>query len=384
MQYWLHMVNRVSWIERIEKAWTRKNVVWLSGVRRAGKTFLSRSLDDIRYYDCELPRTRREMEDPEAFLEDHKGHRIVLDEIHRLPNPSELLKIAADYFPTTRVLATGSSTLGASARFRDSLSGRKSEVWLTPMTLDDMNHFSNPLLKHRLLCGGLPPFFMADNLPDAEYQDWFDAFWAKDILELFRLERRHSFLRFFELLLVQSGGMFEATRFAAPCEVSRTTISKYLSVLESTYVMHVIRPFSSRKAAEIVSAPKVYAFDTGFVCAFRGWNDLRDDDMGLLWEHFVLNELQAEMQQRTISYWRDKRGHEIDFVMSERSGEPAAVECKWSSHSFDPENILSFRTRYPGGSSYVVAGDVDSTFSRMYGGTKVEFVSLSCLKNALC
>lgn len=384
MQYWLHMVNRVSWIERIEKAWTRKNVVWLSGVRRAGKTFLSRSLDDIRYYDCELPRTRREMEDPEAFLEDHKGHRIVLDEIHRLPNPSELLKIAADYFPTTRVLATGSSTLGASARFRDSLSGRKSEVWLTPMTLDDMNHFSNPLLKHRFLCGGLPPFFMADNLPDAEYQDWFDAFWAKDILELFRLERRHSFLRFFELLLVQSGGMFEATRFAAPCEVSRTTISKYLSVLESTYVMHVIRPFSSRKAAEIVSAPKVYAFDTGFVCAFRGWNDLRDDDMGLLWEHFVLNELQAEMQQRTISYWRDKRGHEIDFVMSERSGEPAAVECKWSSHSFDPENILSFRTRYPGGSSYVVAGDVDSTFSRMYGGTKVEFVSLSCLKNALC
>ena len=57
----------------------------------------------------------------------------VLDEIHRLPNPSELLKIAADHYPDIRILSTGSSTLGASARFRDTLAGRKQEVWLTPM-----------------------------------------------------------------------------------------------------------------------------------------------------------------------------------------------------------------------------------------------------------
>ncbi len=59
--------------------------------------------------------------------------RVVLDEIPRLPNPSELLKIAADHFPDRCILATGSSTLGASSRFRDTLAGRKSELWLTPM-----------------------------------------------------------------------------------------------------------------------------------------------------------------------------------------------------------------------------------------------------------
>lgn len=62
---------------------------------------------------------------------------------------------------------------------------------------------------------------------------------------LFRLERRQSFQRFAELLFVQGGGMFEATRFARDCEVSRTTISNYLAVLEATFVAHVLRPFSA-------------------------------------------------------------------------------------------------------------------------------------------
>ena len=101
-----------------------------------------------------------------------------------------------------------------------------------------------------------------------------DAYWAKDVQELFRLERRSSFQKFTELLMTQSGGLFEASRFAARCEVSRTTIGNYLKVLEATFVAHVIRPFSTHRPTEIVSAPKVYGFDTGFVAYYRGWQDL--------------------------------------------------------------------------------------------------------------
>src|SRR5213595_2425790 len=102
------MVNRPFWSTRIEEGWRRRSVLWLRGVRRVGKTTLAQSLPDIEYFDCELPRVRRMMEDPEAFLEKIRGKRIVLDEIHRLPNPSEILKIAADHFRDIRVLATGS------------------------------------------------------------------------------------------------------------------------------------------------------------------------------------------------------------------------------------------------------------------------------------
>ena len=127
------MVNRFYWIERVEESWRHRSVLWLRGVRRAGKTMLAQSLKNVEYFDCELPRVRRSMEDPEPFLETLRGKRVVFDEVHRLANPSELLKIAADHFPAVRVLATGSSTLGASSRFRDTLTGRKTELWLTPM-----------------------------------------------------------------------------------------------------------------------------------------------------------------------------------------------------------------------------------------------------------
>ena len=73
-------------------------MLWISGVRRIGKTCLCRMVPGLQYFDCELPRVRRMMVDPEAFLEDLKGERIVLDEIHRLDNPSEVLKIAADHY----------------------------------------------------------------------------------------------------------------------------------------------------------------------------------------------------------------------------------------------------------------------------------------------
>jgi predicted AAA+ superfamily ATPase len=222
------MVKRHFWIDQLEGAWKRRSVVWLSGVRRAGKTVLSQSLRDIEYFDCELPRVRRMIDDPEGFLQANRGRRIVLDEIHRLEQPSEILKIAADHFPDTRILATGSSTLGASARFRDTLAGRKEELWLTPMTTGDLKDFARVDLRHRFLHGGLPPFFLEKELPERDFQEWMDAYWAKDIQELFRLERRRSFQKFAELLMAQSAGSSRRRGLTGPAksvELRSRTIS---------------------------------------------------------------------------------------------------------------------------------------------------------------
>lgn len=377
------MVQRQFWLKRLEALWEKRSVVWLSGVRRAGKTVLCRSLARVEYFDCELPRVRRLLAEPEDFLRGVRGRRIVLDEIHRLGNPSELLKIAADHFTDVRIVATGSSTLGAARKFRDTLAGRKAELWLTPITLADLEDFGQPSLPHRLLHGGLPPYFLSEELPEREFQEWMDAYWAKDIQELFRLERRHAFQTFVELLLAQSGGIFEATKFAAPCEVSRSTIQNYLRVLEATFVVHLLRPFSSRRQNEIIAAPKVYGFDTGFVCAHRGWTALRREDMGHLWEHFVLNEIHASTQSRDIRYWRDKRGHEVDFIWLRRGHPPLAIECKWSADHFTPENLRSFAAQYPKAELVVVAQDVERVHRRSFGPVEVTFMSLRGLVERL-
>jgi predicted AAA+ superfamily ATPase len=393
------MYSRSFWATRIRSAWQRRSVVWLKGVRRVGKTVLVRSLLDAEYFDCELPRVRREMEDSEAFLRALGGRTVVLDEVHRLAAPSELLKIAADHFPDTRVLATGSSSLSATAKFADTLTGRKEEVWLTPLLLRELETadtltgrkeevwltplllreletFERPDLDHRMLRGGLPPFLLAEELPERDFQEWMDAFWAKDVLELFRLRQRAPFLRFVELLLLHSGGMFEATRYARPCEVSRTTISNYLQILETTLVAHVVRPFSRRPRAEIVSAPKVYGFDTGFVCYYNGWTSLRPEDRGRLWEHIVLNELHAHLPPGAkLRYWRTRHGNEIDFVLLRRGADPIAIECKWSWDAFDARNLRVFRTHYPEGRNYLVAHDVDRPLEREISGVRLHIVS---------
>jgi predicted AAA+ superfamily ATPase len=248
------------------------------------------------------------------------------------------------------------------------------------MIAADLADFGSGDLPHRFLHGGLPPLFLAERLPEHDFQDWIDAYWAKDIQDLFRLQRRWPFQRFLELLFAQSGGMFETTAFSAPCEVSRQTISNYLSAPEATFVAHVVRPFSTRRATEIKAAPKVYGFDTGFVCFYRGWDALRPEDLGYLWEHFVLNEIQARLQRREVRYWRSKRGAEVDFVLARRGERgPIAVECKWRAASFEPGGLAAFRRLYPDGKSFVVAPDVDTPYRRSYDGFEVEFVPLERL-----
>lgn len=374
---------RTYWLDKLETAWEQRSVLWLSGVRRVGKTVLCQSLDQIEYFDCELPRVRQQLEDPQLFLENMRGKRIVLDEIHRLANPSQLLKIAADHFPETRVIATGSSTLQASARFKDTLTGRKTEIWLTPMMSRDLEDFGDTSLAHRFKAGGLPPYFLSDDPRDNEYREWIDSYWAKDIQELFRLERHWSFQRFLELLFINSGGIFEATKYAQPCEISRPTVSNYLNAMEATWVAHVVRPYSTHLPSEIVSAPKVYAFDTGFVCYFKGWQELRSEDMGLFWEHYVLNEIQSRSQSGDVRYWRDKSGHEIDFVLLKRGQAPIAIECKWSASTAKTQNLRAFRKRYPKGENWLVANDVDRSYQRAEDGLKIEFIGINDLARRL-
>ena len=108
----------------------------------------------------------------------------------------------------------------------------------------------------------------------------------------------------------------------------------------------------------------------------RGWRVIRDEDLGTLWEHLVLNEIQAQLQTREINYWRDKRKHEIDFILARRGQAPHAIECKWTAGAFDPTNLLAFRRQHPEGTNWVVATDVDRPFTRNWNGVAARFVDL--------
>lgn len=367
--------DRPHWHARLDSAWKSASIVWLTGVRRTGKTVLARSRDDAEFLNCDLPSVQRRLADPESFLEGVEGGTVVLDEVHQLPDPSQLLKIAADVYPDLRILATGSSTLAATKKFRDSLTGRKRVVELLPVLAEELPAFGVKRIEHRLLRGGLPPALLADEFDPVFYSEWLDSYYARDVQELFKLRSRSEFLKFVELVLRQSGGTFEVASLAKHVGVSRPTIMAWLDILEATHVVHFVRPFAGGGRREILAQPKLYGFDTGFVCHARGWHDLRADDLGLLWEHLVLDQLLAVPFDEVFT-WRDKQRREVDFVIPGGRDVVHALECKWSVDAFEPRGLVAFREHYPKGRNYLVSPGVSAPYERRIAGLSVTVCSV--------
>lgn len=371
------MVERPFWIERVVGAWKRRPIVWLSGVRRVGKTSLARMIPNATYLNCDLPSTVRRLEDPEVFFK-AQGRKsvIVLDEIHRLRDPSNVLKIAADAFPHLRILATGSSTLAATKKFRDSLTGRKQSIYLSPVLWDECrDRFKIQDLDRRLLHGGLPEPLLQKNLSLDFFSEWMDSFYARDIAELFGVRDRAGFLRLLRLLIYQSGGLVDISKLATECEISRQTVGTYLEAMTVAHAVCQVRPFHAGGRREIVHRSKVYAFDTGFVAFVRGWERIREEDRGLLWEHLVLDTLRAPGLTFEIAYWRDKSGREIDFVIRRGGKQVDALECKINPDRFNPETLRHFRTLYPQGRNWVVSPMTDDPYDRRWGSLTANFIS---------
>ncbi len=369
-------------MKRIQQAWSDRTIVWLSGVRRIGKTTLARMLpDEPVYLNCELPSVARALADPELFLDGRPpGSVLVFDEVHRLADPSRLLKIAADEYPQIRVLATGSSTLAATRKFRDSLAGRKQVVHLCPVLWEECAQpFGVPDLDRRLLHGGLPEALLTDRTGPGVFSEWIDSFYARDILELFAIRNRQGFLALFRLLLRQSGGQLDYSKLASLSELSRPTVRAHIEAMQIAHAVHLVPPFHGGGTREIVRRPKCYAFDTGFVASEKGWDSIRDDDRGLLWEHLVLDSLRFRYRDEDVFYWQDKSRREVDFVVRRPRDHVDLFECK-----IDPERVTTtameaFRSLYPRGGNYLVTPSAKSPYRVRRGGLVITICSTRSL-----
>lgn len=366
------MIPRPLWDHRLEQAWRGVPVAWLTGVRRSGKTTLARALSESTYLNCDLPSAAARLADPEAFYTSVETKTVILDEVHQLPDPSRILKIGADTRPDLRILATGSSTLAATKKFRDSLTGRKRSVLLVPVLAEEAPAFGVPRMEERLLLGGLPQALLAKELDPEFYREWLDSYFARDVQELFRVEKRTAFLFLVELLLRRSGGLVEFTALARETGLSRPTVLSYLEALQVTHVIHVLRPYHAGRKRELLAQPKIYGFDTGFVAHARGWNELRPEDCGILWEHLVLDTLLSLPSPPKIQFWRDRSQHEIDFVIPRGRGVCDAIQCKWSAQAYDGRNLSAFRALHSKGENYVVAPYAAEPYRTKVEGQRVE------------
>lgn len=366
------MKARPAWIGRLDAAWGRRPIVWLAGVRRVGKTTLARMIPGAVFLNCDLPSTEQRIADAESFFGAlATGATVVLDEVHRLPDPSRTLKIAADAFPHLRILATGSSTLAATRRFRDSLTGRKTSLVLAPVLWPECGEvFGVRELDRRLRHGGMPEMLLAETPDDAFYAEWMDSFYARDVQDLFGIRDRTGFLKLLRFVFRQSGGLLDYSALSRECDLSRATVKAHVEAVSIACALNLLPPFHAGGSREIVRRPKAYAFDTGFVCFVRGWRDVRNEDRGFLWEHLVLDVLRTAAGGDAVLYWRDKSGREVDFVVRRR-GAADAVECKINPDKLDVAGLEAFRGFHPDGRNFVVCPGVAEPYDRRVGGLVV-------------
>jgi hypothetical protein len=182
-----------------------------------------------------------------------------------------------------------SSTLAAAEKFSDSLTGRKRNVHMVPVLVDELGAFGVNSLDRRLLHGGLPSALLSRHIDREFYSEWLDSYFDR--------------------------------------ELSRPTVMAYLEVMETTHVLTLVRPWTGgTNDRDLVQMPKAFAFDTGFVCHAQGIVDLRPDDRGLLIEHLVLETLQSMQDMPRVHYWSDKDKREIDFVLTFHRGSVDAIE----------------------------------------------------------
>ncbi len=368
------MIPRPFWVNRLHEAWQSVPIAWLAGVRRSGKSTLARSLgsDQTLFIECDQPEVEDAVKNPSLFFKACRKPIVVFDEVHQLKDPSRVLKIGADAFPHLKILATGSSTLAASKKFRDTLTGRKRVVHLPPVLWAELPAFGGASLQQRLFHGGLPQALLALGKPTAFYREWMDSFFARDIHRLFEFRDLNRFNALLEYLLRQSGGLLDVTKTASAVGISRPTVDSHLQALQITQAITLLRPFHSGGQKEIIRMPRLYGFDTGFVSHARGWNPLRPDDCGFLWEHLVLEHLQSFHPDLPLHYWRDKTGREVDFVVVRNRDEVDAIECQWDPSEFDFGGLKAFRTLYPKGNNYLVSPLTLPSYLKQAGNLEIK------------
>lgn len=378
-------IHRPFWGERLAESWRAAPIAWLSGVRRSGKTTIAAALANARYLNCDLPSVQRQLEDPEAFYAGLSEPCVIFDEVHRLPDPSMVLKIGADLRPAgrrgmLRILATGSSTLAATRKFRDSLAGRKREVNLQPVLFEELASFGADIEK-RLLHGGMPQMLLAERPDPGFYSEWLDSYFARDVTELFRVDRRTEFLLLLRILMRQNGGLASVVNLAKQCGATRPTVMSWLETMRITHVIHMLRPFHGNGDSELLKQPKIYAFDTGFVAHENGWTELRSEERGLLWENVVLEHLLSRPSRPEVHFWRDKLQREVDFVIPRGRSAVDAIECKWDLRRIDMRGMKAFRALYPKGRNFVLSPGVAEPYTREIDGIEVTIASPPAVAN---
>ena len=313
---------------QIEAGLSRQAAVALMGPRQVGKTTLAKMLasqSDSVFLDLESPTDRQKLADPEFFLNRFSDRLVILDEIHRIPELFQVLRVLIDEGRRQgrgkgRFLLLGSAGIELLGQSGESLAGRIEYVHLTPFQILELS--KKKLWELHWLRGGFPESYLAQNDSDSFKfrQNFIRTYLERDVPMLGPRIPAETLERFWTMLAHSQGSLFNASKLAAGLGVSSPTVSNYLGLMVDLLLMRRLPPFLANVKKRLVKSPKVYLRDSGILYALLGIRTMEDllghPIAGMSWEGYVIENLLAVMPERTLaSFYRTSAGAEIDLVL---------------------------------------------------------------------
>lgn len=315
-------------------------VLALTGPRQSGKTTLARMLAAGRpYASLEDPDVREfASTDPRGFLAQFPDGA-VLDEVQRCPALFSYLQGVVDAEPRRmgRFILTGSQQFGLIEAITQSLAGRVVLLELLPFSLPELQSANRaPASIDELLAQGLfPPIYDRPVEPALWLKNYVATYVERDIRQVLQVQDTAAFQRFVTLCAGRVGQLLNVSSLAGDAGVSRITAESWLSVMQASYLIFLVRPHFPNLSKRLIKSPKLYFHDPGLAAWLLGVREpghvsahpLR----GALFENWVITEIAKAQAARgeaiTVNFWRDKEGHEVDAVV-ERAGQLHAIEIK--------------------------------------------------------
>lgn len=338
------MAEKVDYINRsIEKVITEAaayfSVISVTGPRQSGKstmlkhlfpTFKKFSLKDLNVRDFA-------QNDPVAFL-NQTNEGMFIDEVQKVPDLLEYIQGIVDDNPDRKFLLTGSSNFELLKGLSESLPGRAGVFELQPMSFVEARQQLAGKDVNTMLFEGLYPAICAGkNKARFFYPSYVKTYLEKDVRDLLQIQNQLQFARFMKLCAARVGSLFNASEVANEVGVDSKTITRWLSVLQASYLVTLLPPYFQNASKRLVKTPKLYFNDPGLACYLLDIETEtqldRDKMRGAIFENYVVMEVVKHRlnqgREGGVYFYRDSNQNEVD-VLLKQEGELTAIEVKSS------------------------------------------------------
>lgn len=301
------------------------SVLCVTGPRQSGKsTLVSHIFSDYKQFSLEdLDVRMAAKSDPRAFLAQNESGMII-DEVQHVPELLSYIQGIVDHHPELRFVLSGSSNFSLMENVTQTLAGRAGMFELLPMGFSEVRDRLKEQSLDQILFNGLfPAVCTGKNVARFFYPSYVKTYLERDVRNLLQVKNLMQFHLFLKLCATRIGSLFNASELAAEIGVDSKTVTAWLSVLQTSYVVCLLHPYHANTRKRLVKAPKLYFCDTGLACYLLDIESheqlARDKMRGHLFENFVIVEALKHRlnkgKENNLLFYRDSNQNEIDLIL---------------------------------------------------------------------